>query len=79
MGATLSLQLPDGRVAVVNCVSKYKLKGDYINRRSCRAPLGDEIDAEFSGNSAKLEWIVSIDGRKKESETYKILGVLNKP
>jgi hypothetical protein len=77
-GATLSLQLPDGRIAVVNCVSKYKLKGDYINRRSCRIPLADEIQADFDGNNAKLYWTVSIDGKKVESETYKVLGILNK-
>jgi hypothetical protein len=27
---------------------------------------------------AKLKWVVSIDGRKMESETYKILAVLTK-
>jgi hypothetical protein len=78
VGATLSLQLPDGRIAVVNCDSKYKLKGDYINRRSCRIPLVSEIQADFDGNKAKLRWLVSIDGKKFESETYKILAVLDK-
>ena len=78
MGATLSLLLPDGRIAVVNCVSKYKLKGDYINRRSCRIPVADEIQADFDGGNAKLYWTVSVDGKKVESETYKVLGILNK-
>jgi hypothetical protein len=78
-GATFSLQLPDGRVAVVNCESKYALKGDYINRRSCRMPLVNSIQAEFDGDKAKLQWSVSIDGKKTESETYKILAVLDKP
>jgi hypothetical protein len=32
-GATFTLQLPDGRGAVVNCESKYTPRGDYINRR----------------------------------------------
>ena len=32
--------------------------------------------AEFDGNNAKLKWVVSIDGKKLDSETYKILGVL---
>jgi hypothetical protein len=78
-GATLSLQLPDGRIAVVNCDSKYALKADYINKRSCRAPLVSQIRAEFDGDKAKLKWSVSVNGTKIESETYKILGVLDKP
>jgi hypothetical protein len=41
-------------------------------------PLVDEIQAEFHGNNAKLEWVVSIDGKKKQSETYKILAILDK-
>jgi hypothetical protein len=74
-GATFTLKLPDGRVAVVNCASKYSPKGDYVNRRSCRVPLVNELEAEFEGNNAKLKWPVSLDGRKMESETYKVLGV----
>lgn len=77
-GATLSLLLPDGRIAVVNCVSKYSPKGDYVNRRSCRMPLVNELEVEFKGKNAKLIWAASIDGKKKDSETYKILGVLDK-
>jgi hypothetical protein len=75
-GATLSLQLPDGRIAVVNCASK--LNWDNLNGayRSCRMPLVNDIEAEFDGDKAKLEWSVSIDGKKKESETYKVLAVL---
>lgn len=78
-GATLAIQLPDGRVAVVNCESKYAPKGDFVNRRSCRVPLVDRIVAEFNGDNAKLFWAVSIDGKKQQSETYKILGVLDRP
>lgn len=77
-GATFSLQLPDGRIAVVNCVSKYSPKGDHVNRRSCRMPLVNDIQAEFKGKNAKLFWPVSLDGKKIESETYKILAVLDK-
>jgi len=79
-GATFSLQLPDGRVAVVNCNSKFaeRFAGPQGNRRSCRIPLVDDIQAEFSGDNAKLKWPVSIDGKKFQSETYKILGVLDK-
>jgi len=77
-GATFTLLLPDGRAAVVNCESKYALKGDYINRRDCRMPLVDNITAEFKGDKAKLIWAVSLDGKKTQSETYKVLAVLDK-
>src|SRR5229473_8538446 len=69
-GATFTLQLPDGRGAIVNCESKYAPKGDYINRRDCRTPLVENIQAEFHGDKAKLIWVVSIDGKKTQSETY---------
>jgi hypothetical protein len=49
---------------------------DYINRRDCRMPLVKDIQVEFKGKNAKLIWPVSIDGKKLESETYKILAVL---
>jgi hypothetical protein len=80
-GATFSLQLPDGRIAVVNCDSKFaeNFAGRAGNHRDCRVPLIDEIQAEFDGDKAKLKWPVSIDGKKIESETYKILGILDKP
>jgi hypothetical protein len=79
-GATYSLLLPDGRVAVVNCESKFKerMAGPQGNRRSCRMPLVDDIEAEFNGDKAKLKWNVSLDGKKIASETYKILAVLSK-
>jgi len=77
-GATFALLLPDGRVAVVNCVSKFaeRMAGPAGNHRSCRTPIVDDIDVDFKGNHAKLEWVVSLDGKKKESETYNILGIL---
>lgn len=80
-GATFSLQLPDGRIAVVNCDSKFaeRFAGPSGNHRDCRTPLVDEIWVEFDGNKAKLKWPVSVDGKKIESETYKILGILPKP
>lgn len=80
-GATLTLQLPDGRMAVVNCASKFAehFAGPAGNRRSCHVPLVDTIQADFHGDSAKLSWNVSIDGKKSQSETYKILAVLDKP
>jgi hypothetical protein len=46
------------------------------NHPDCRVPIVDDIDADFHGDKAKLEWIVSLDGRKRQSETYKVLGVL---
>jgi len=78
-GATFTLQLPDGRGAIVNCESKYAPKGDYINRRDCRMPLVENIQAEFRGDKAKLTWVVSLDGKKTQSETYKVLAILDKP
>ena len=77
-GATFALLLPDGRVTIVNCVSKYKLKADYVNKRSCRTPVVTNIKAEFKKDNAKLKWSVSLDGKKTQSETYKILGVFEK-
>ena len=80
-GATLSLLLPDGRVAVVNCASKFaeRMAGPQGNHRSCRVPIVAEIEADFHGDKAKLEWPVSLDGKKMQSETYKVLGILDKP
>jgi hypothetical protein len=80
-GATFSLLLPDGRVAVVNCESKFAehMAGPAGNHRSCRKPLLDNIQADFHGDKAKLEWVVSLDGKKKQSETYRVLAVLEKP
>ncbi len=80
-GATFTLQLPDGRLAIVNCESKFaeRMAGPAGNRRSCRMPLVENVEAEFKGDKAKLIWSVSIDGKKMESETYKILGILDKP
>jgi len=80
-GATLTLELPDGRLAVVNCESKFAehMAGPVGNRRSCRMPLIENVQADFHGDNAKLIWSVSIDGKKMQSETYKILGILDKP
>jgi len=79
-GASLTLQLPDGRLAVVNCDSKFAehMAGHAGNRRSCRAPIVDSIEADFKGDNAKLIWPVSLDGKKLQSETYKILGIIDK-
>ena len=79
-GATLTLVLPDGRAAVVNCESKFaeRMAGPRGNHRSCRVPLVADIDVDFHGDKAKLEWVVSLDGKKKQSETYKILAILQK-
>jgi len=80
-GATFTLQLPDGRRAVVNCESKFNWndfsKANQV-RRSCKIPLVDSIQAEFDGDKALLKWSVSIDGKKTQSETYKIIAVLDK-
>jgi hypothetical protein len=80
-GATFTLLLPDGRAAVVNCESKFAehMAGPAGNHRSCRMPLVDDIKAEFNGDKSKLIWVVSLDGKKTQSETYKVLAILDKP
>ncbi|HUB29419.1 MAG TPA: hypothetical protein VL967_06970 [Terracidiphilus sp.] len=77
-GTTLSLLLPDGKVAVVNCLNKYSSRGTFIVRRSCAMPMVQHVEADFDGQRAKLKWPVGPDGRKTESETYKIVALLNK-
>lgn len=76
-GTTLSLQLPDGRVAVVNCDSKLNY-GFGAPRRSCRIPTVSTLEAEFNGDKVKLHWQLGIDGEKDVSETYKLVAVLDK-
>jgi len=78
-GATFTLRLPDERLVVVDCDSKYALKGDYVNRRSCRMPSAEPLQVEFERDEAKLAWPVSGDGTKMDSETYKVLSVSKKP
>jgi hypothetical protein len=78
IGTTLSLRLPDGRVALVNCVNRYSSKGNYINRRSCGMPMVEQVNAEFTGQTARLEWPIGTDGKKTESETYKVVALLDK-
>ena len=78
VGTTLSLRLPDGRVALVNCVNRYSAKGNYVNRRSCGMPMVEHVEAEFIGQSAKLKWQVGTDGKKIGSETYKVVAMLQK-
>ena len=78
-GATYSApELPDGRVAVVNCAAKFAecFAGPIGNHRSCRQPINDDLQVEFKGKNAKLLWPVSLDGKKMESETYTILGII---
>jgi aspartate 1-decarboxylase len=79
-GATFSLLLPDDRIVVVNCNSKLNWTdwSTTTARRGCRQPITNTVEAEFNGDNAKLEWPVSIDGKKKQNETYKIIGILTK-
>jgi hypothetical protein len=77
VGTTLSLLLPDGRVALVNCVNKYSFKGNYINRRICEMPLVEHIQADLNGKTAKLKWPVGSEG-KIAAETYRIVTILDK-
>jgi len=78
VGTTLSLLLPDGRVAVVNCATKYASRGTAIVRRNCAMPLVEHVEAEFNGRNAKLKWLFDADSRKTESENYKIVALLDK-
>jgi len=78
-GTTLSLGLPDGRIALVNCVSRHSANGNYINRHSCAMPLTERANAEFVGQSAKLSWTLNSDVRKTEFETYRVIAMLAKP
>jgi hypothetical protein len=41
--------------------------------------LVDNIQAEFKGYKVKLKWVVSLDGKKMQSETYKVLAVMDIP
>src|ERR1700722_6710850 len=47
--ATFTLELPDGRLAVVDCESKFAehMAGRVGNRRSCRTPIVDNIEVDF--------------------------------
>jgi hypothetical protein len=76
VGTTLSLLLPDGRVAVVNCVNRHSASG-YINRRNCGIPLVEHVEAQFHGEHARLWWPAGPDG-KIESEKYKVIALLDK-
>src|ERR1039457_2419846 len=53
-GATFTLQLPDGRLAIVNCESKFAehMAGRVGNRLIYRAPLVDSLQAYLPGRSA---------------------------
>lgn len=79
MGTTLSLGLPDGRIALLNCVSRHSANGNYINRHSCGMPLTERVDAEITGQSARLSWMIGQNGKKTESETYRVVALLAKP
>ncbi len=41
-------------------------------------PQVTDISVQFKRNTAKLFWLTSIDGKTFDSETYQILGVLDK-
>lgn len=77
VGTTLSLLLPDGRIVLVNCLNKYSSRRNSLVVRNCGMPLVEHVEAEFRGTSAKLEWPVGPDGKKTESETYKVIAVLD--
>jgi hypothetical protein len=61
-GTTLSLLLPDGRIAVVNCDIKFAehFAGAAGNHRNFRIPLVNQFQTEFNKDNAKLIWPVSL-------------------
>ncbi len=71
VGQSLTMKLEDGRVVSAFCLYKYKARGDYDNSRNCKVPRVDHIQVEFTKDEIKLFW-ESLDGKHKESETYKI-------
>lgn len=77
VGTTLSLLLPDGRVALLNCQNRYSAKSDSLNRRNCGMPMVQQVEADFNGQIAKLTW-PGAAGKKIESETYKVIAMLGK-
>jgi hypothetical protein len=78
-GAWLWLLMPDGRTAVVSCASKYQLKLDGVNSRSCRIPTVDRLQAEFKGKKVKLNWqvLAGLDQWQYMSETYTLSEIRN--
>jgi hypothetical protein len=70
----MTLLLPDGRKAVVGCEDH--LRGLAKSKRhNCKNPMGNEMEANFSGSKAKLTWLVGA-GKKKESETFIIVLII---
>jgi hypothetical protein len=79
-GSTMTLQLPDGRLVIVNCNNKPNhTEWTHSPVRSCRTPTIEKIEAEFDGGKAKLIWPAGIDGKKMQSETYKIITIIGAP
>jgi hypothetical protein len=80
VGTTLSLLLPDGKIAVLNCInkSKYSSRGAYIVLRNCGMPMVEHVEAQLKGDTAKLEWPVTPDSKKTESESYRVVALLDK-
>ncbi len=50
---------------------------DHGQYRSCRVPPTNQAEVKFSGRDAKIRWVVSLDGKTLEQETYKIIAVLD--
>lgn len=78
-GYLLTLRLPDDRLVLITCEKKTNWSEWNTHwYRSCRHPLTEAVEADFSGDNAKLEWPISLDGKKKQRETYKIVAVLGR-
>jgi hypothetical protein len=81
-GSIVTLRLPDGRVALLNCEPYrhwYQQAAPSPGaENACLMPYrGNEISAAISGKKAKLSWV----GKeyKPVEETYRLVAVLDPP
>jgi hypothetical protein len=65
------LLLPDGRRVAVSCDDHF-WGLTQAHQHYCKNPEVDEFEADFSGDKVKLKWGIGIDGKKTESETYRV-------
>lgn len=67
-GASLRLQLPDGRIIEAVCTDR--MADQLQPRQSCLTPAEGPIQARFKGANVTLTWRVA---NKKRSEVYSVL------
>jgi len=69
-GASLRLQLPDGRILEAVCTDRMADQLSSQPRHSCMTPAEGPLQAKFKGANVKLTWRVA---KKKRSEVYSVL------